>query len=89
MAKNDVEFESQQVGMMVTEHSCDLIRRAVAAADPDHLRWMAVDEAPFAEVGIFRDDHEAVLRGVAPYGLVGGRLEPGGSDMHRAKGISR
>src|SRR5437899_10635035 len=70
---------------MVPENGHDLLRRAVPSPDPDHLRRVPQQEAPFVEIGIPRDDREPMLGSVSPDGVVVGSLQANLADMRRVR----
>ena len=54
-------------GLLVgCEQTNDLLGRAIANAEPNEFRWMAVEQAPLLKVGIFRCDREAIRACILP-----------------------
>src|SRR5216684_4363312 len=57
---------------VIVAFNARFLRRAVPSPDPDHLRRVPQQEAPFVEIGIPRDDREPMLGSVSPDGVVVG-----------------
>jgi len=67
--------------MMVPENGRDLVGRAVTSSDPDDLRRVPEKEAPLVKIGVLRDNREALLDRVLPYGIVIGSLKADLADV--------
>ena len=61
---------------MSTQGRFDLCRGAVAESYPDDLRRGAVHEAALVEIGVLRNDQEAVSHGICPDGVIVGAGQP-------------
>jgi len=51
--------KSDDISVMLVKHALDDRRRAISASDPDHLRWVTVQEAALMKVCILGDDVRA------------------------------
>lgn len=68
--------ESLEVSAMSSKEGFDHGRGAVAGSNPYHFRRMTKEKAALMEIGVFRDDGEALLGGILPNVVVAGRTEP-------------